>query len=173
MCSSLSDAQNFDTDVVVDHPDTMSRFYLPGPETSPHNRELMLSVLRDEWDGSPTRHNQVDAEWISRLSLHLDLLIDMRVDHVREWISSNLARFKTGHANIEALRRTFETAIIDLRANVQLCRMKCDSCHLLCLRGRLHDHGPEEPHHCQTSHRCVHTCDFCESDSEEKTCGFT
>jgi hypothetical protein len=49
-------------------------------------------------------------------------------------------RFQGGHAAIEDLRRRFSTVlVIEMKANVQLCRAQCASCHLLCIRSRLHD----------------------------------
>ena len=43
-----------------------------------------------------------------------------------------LSCFQTGHANTEKLCRTFKIAIVDLKAG-QLHKVKCTSCHLLCL----------------------------------------
>jgi len=154
---------------VIDRTDTPSRFFLPGQATQPNTAELALSVLRHAWDRSQLRQHKPDHEWTADLGLYLAGLVEIRVERVREWISSNLARFKTSHANIEALRRSLETAIVDLNENIQLCGMQCGSCHLLCIRNRRH----EGSHHCQTSHECVHICDFMnEHPEEQKLCGF-
>jgi hypothetical protein len=104
-----------------------------------------------------------DSEWVSNLTLHLDRLAEIRVEHVREWISLNLSRFQTSHANIEDLRREFESATVDLKAGVKLCMGKCASCHLLCVQSRFH----EGVHDCRTSHECAHMCDFLHDESEE------
>jgi hypothetical protein len=112
-----------------------------------------------------------DDEWIAQLSIFLDDVADMRINHVREWITSNLSRFKTSHANVDNLRRTFDDASVDLKANVQLCKMQCASCNLFCLRNRGHE--AEEPHDCQTDHHCGHLCDLGEEHpEEEKDCGY-
>ncbi|KAG1739641.1 hypothetical protein EDD22DRAFT_922084 [Suillus occidentalis] len=62
--------------------------------------------------------------------------------------------------------RTFGSATIDLKSNLQLCKLKCASCELLCIQSRLHD----GQHHCQTSHACIHSCDFCALFGETKAC---
>src|SRR5579863_7609210 len=61
---------------------------------------------------------------------------------------------------IEELRRTFDSAVIDLRARVQLCRSQCAICELFCVRSRLH----KDSHDCLTSHECIHDCTLCQRD---------
>jgi hypothetical protein len=51
-----------------------------------------------------------------------------------------------------------------MKTNVQLCGAQCASCHLLCVRSRLH----EGDHSCNTDHKCEFNCGFCEDD---KSCG--
>jgi hypothetical protein len=151
----------------VDKPDTSARFFFASAGTQDAARELALTTLRNDWDQVHSRQLMSDALWTSHLSAYLEHLAEMRVEHVREWIALNLSRFQTGHANIEDLRRTFESAIVDLKAGVQLCKTKCASCHLLCVQSRLHDGA----HDCQTSHECIHVCDFCGNDvGEPKHC---
>ena len=148
----------------MDKPDTSVRFFLAQAGIQHAAREQALAVLRDTWDQSHSRQLMPDSEWASNLSIYLNDLAEIRVEHVREWITLNLSRFQTGHANIEELRRTFENAIVDLKAGVQLCKAKCASCHLLCLQSRLHD----GPHDCQTSHECIHMCSFCDDNGGER-----
>jgi hypothetical protein len=107
-----------------------------------------------------------DPDWTANLASHINGLIDLRVSHVRLWLDSNLERFQTGHATIEDLRRQFDNTVIEMRANVQLCRAICKSCRLLCVLRRFH----EGDHSCQTSHDCAHRCRFC-NDDEQKSCG--
>ena len=148
-------------------PDTTSRLFLAGGGLHAAEREIALADLRHASNQSHSRQLMADADWSSKLALHLEHLVNLRIDHVREWITSNLSRFQTAHANIEELRRTFESAIVDLKANVQLCTAQCASCHLLCVRSRLH----EGPHHCQTTHDCIYVCDFCNGlPAENKSC---
>ena len=137
----------------------------------PEARETIFAALRSSWTAEQSRQSIGDTEWTKQLSKYLDRMVDMRVDHVRDWVSSNLQRFKSEHANIEALRRTLEGAVIDLKAGVQLCKLQCDSCHLLCLRTRFHE--IEDGHDCETSHRCTYACEFNDEHEEEtKLCGF-
>ena len=151
----------------MDIPDTTARLFLAGGGMYATERETVLAGLRHAWNQNDSRQLIADTDWSSMLSLHLEHLVNLRIDHVREWITTNLLRFQTAHANIEELRRTFESATVDLKANVQLCKMQCASCHLLCVQSRLH----EGPHHCQTTHDCVHICDFCNGiQAENKIC---
>ncbi|KAG1848072.1 hypothetical protein DFJ58DRAFT_746884 [Suillus subalutaceus] len=96
-------------------------------------------------------------------------LVNLRVAHVREWISSNVARFQSGQASIDELMRAFESATVDLKSNLQLCKLKCENCELLCIQSRLHD----GQHDCQTTHDCTHSCDFCASSGETKACSMS
>jgi len=130
-------------------------------------REEALATLRGTWDQAHSRQLIPDAEWALKLSVHLNNMAEMRVEHVREWITLNLSRFQASHANIEELRRAFESVTVDLKAGVQLCKAKCASCHLLCVQSRLH----ESSHDCQTSHECIQVCDFCDDEpGERKNC---
>lgn len=151
----------------MDKPDTSARFSLQGAESHGLADEDALVVLQDTWDQIHSRLRISDAEWCMNLSSHLEHLVELRIEHVREWITVNLSRFHTAHANIGELRRKFESATVDLRASVQLCKTQCPSCHLLCIKKRLH----EGDHDCQTSHKCIHPCDFCDGDSAgQKNC---
>lgn len=107
-----------------------------------------------------------DPDWMVDLASYISGLIDRRVNHVRLWLDSNLERFQTGHSAVEDLRRQFNNMVIEMRANVQLCGAHCASCHLHCVRSRLH----EGDHSCQTTHKCLHGCGFCKED-ESKPCG--
>ena len=124
----------------------------------------LSSLLALLTPGTP-RQLMPDSEWVGELATHLCRLVDLRVNHVKRWLDSNLERFEGGHAAIEDLRRSFDRMVIEMMANVQLCRAQCASCHLFCIRGRLH----EGPHDCQTTHKCVHLCEFC--DDTMKPCG--
>ncbi|KIM92371.1 hypothetical protein PILCRDRAFT_417 [Piloderma croceum F 1598] len=125
--------KNFDTDAVVNLPDTTARLFLAGGGMYAAERETVLAGLRRAWNQNDSRQLIADTDWISMLSLHLEHLVNLRIDHVREWITTNLLRFQTAHANIEELRRTFESATVDLKANVQLCKMHQEhSCTSLC-----------------------------------------
>jgi hypothetical protein len=117
--------------------------------------------------GRPVTPQQLtrDSEWVGELASHISKLIDLRVNHVQLWLDSNLRRFQDGHASIEDLRRRFDGMVIEMRANVQLCRAQCTLCNLPCIRSELHNGA----HGCETSHKCTHPCAFC--SNSRKSCG--
>ncbi|KAJ6534677.1 hypothetical protein DFH09DRAFT_932195, partial [Mycena vulgaris] len=161
--------KNFDTDELIGKPDSPAQFFLSTSE-APARREAMLVILQNSWDQLDRRPFTTDTEWTRDLSGYLDGLVELRIQHVYEWISSNLSRFKTSHANMEMLRRVFESTIVDLRANVEICGTQCANCQLKCLLSRRHD--PSIPHDCRTSHACPLQCDFGdEHPTTEKMCG--
>ncbi|KAA1477855.1 hypothetical protein DENSPDRAFT_933970 [Dentipellis sp. KUC8613] len=159
--------KNLDTDLPTEKPDSDAMFFVEGSLGSLSDRDVALVTLRTEWHGASLRQHKPDGEWLHELILHLDSLVDLRIDRVREWISVNVARFQTGHASIEDLRRTFNNACVELKASVKLCKAQCATCQLFCVQGRLH----EGPHDCKTTHKCIHDCGFCAKDGIEKPCG--
>ncbi|KAH8993667.1 hypothetical protein EDB83DRAFT_2304539 [Lactarius deliciosus] len=162
----LEPLKNFDSDLKVESDDTSACFAISDREPpSPEEIEMCLSALRESHRPGTPRQFKSDSEWVGELASHLSGLIDLRINHVRLWLDSNLGRFQGGHAAIEDLRRRFDSLIIEMKANVQLCKVQCASCHLLCIRSRLHDGD----HGCQTPHKCAHTCEFCKDST--KSCG--
>ncbi|KIJ64840.1 hypothetical protein HYDPIDRAFT_40028 [Hydnomerulius pinastri MD-312] len=159
--------RNLDTDITIDIPDTGYCFFLAAGQAQDALREHTLSVLRETWEQGPLRQQMPDPEWVEGLSQHLETIVNMRIDHVREWLTTNMSRFQAGHASIEDLGRTFESATVDLKSNVTLCKLQCASCQLLCVKSRFH----QGQHECQTDHFCIHECDFClENSGEYKSC---
>jgi len=153
---------------VIEREDTEAQFLLAGPEAPMGDRELRLKTLRESWDRTNARQHADDSEWISHLAHYLNHLVDLRTARVDKWLESNTQRFQAGNASIEELRRTFDSAIIDLRASIQLCGSQCATCSLLCIQSRLH----EGTHNCLTSHECIHACTFCQRDFlTAKPCG--
>ena len=143
---------------------------LAGPDAPVADRESSLETLRDSWDQITSRQHVDDFEWTSDLVQYLNRLVDLRTAHVDKWLKLNVQRFQAGNASIEELRRTFDSAVIDLRAGVQLCRSQCGTCNLFCIQSRLH----EGSHNCLTSHECIHDCTFCQRDfMTSKPCGQT
>ncbi|KAN0134234.1 hypothetical protein V8E53_008006 [Lactarius tabidus] len=122
---ALEPLKCLDTDLVIQAEDTEARFLLTGPETLAADLEHHFSILRDSWDRSTYRQQADRSEWVSDLGQHLTRLVDLRVAHVEEWLRSNTQSFKAQNASMEELRRAFESAVIDLRASVQLCRSEC------------------------------------------------
>jgi hypothetical protein len=152
--------QTFDSDLVIEGEDTEAQFLLAGPETQVADRESRLQILRESWDRTNARQHIDDSEWIAGLAQHLTHIVDLRVARVERWLKSNTQRFRAGDSNIDELRRAFDSAIIDLRASIQLCGSRCAACQLFCAQSRMH----EGSHDCLTSHECIHDCTFCESD---------
>ncbi|KAG1809706.1 uncharacterized protein BJ212DRAFT_1448752 [Suillus subaureus] len=162
--------ENLDNDVPIDMPDTSSEFSLvTGGVQQSSSREATLQVLCHAWGDYNSRHYVSEDIWIENLTTHINNLVGLRIAHVGEWILSNVARFQSGQASIDELMRAFDSATVDLRSNCQLCKLKCASCELLCIQSRLHD----GQHTCQTSHACIHPCDFCVSSGETKACSMS
>ena len=166
--------QNLDTDVPIDCSDGDARFFVANVEHSQNkSREEALHALVTEWDEFDSRQLIPDAQWAQELTQHLEELVEMRIDHVRAWVESNLVRFQAGHASVMELQRTLESAVIDLKSSVQLCRMQCQSCQLFCIRNRFH----EDAHECKTTHTCTQSCEYCaeagEHEGEGKKCLMT
>ena len=133
------------------------------------DHERALTTLRDSWAQTIQRQHTDDSKWHSDLVQYLTRLVDLRIAHVENWLESNVQRFEGEHASIEELRRTFDSAVIDLRASVELCRSQCGSCNLICVQGsRSHNAS----HDCFTKHRCIHSCSACERESRPaQPCG--
>ncbi len=151
--------------------DSNARFFVPNVEHSQNmSPEELLHALFTEWDEFDFRQLLPDTQWAQKLAQHLEDLAEMRIDHVRAWVKSNLMRFQAGHASVMELHRTLESAVIDLKSSVQLCRMQCVSCQLFCIRNRLH----EDAHDCNTTHTCTQPCEYCaeagEHEGEGKKC---
>ena len=69
---------------------------------------------------------------------------------------------------MEELLRAFNIAVIDLRASLELCKLECDNCYLLCMQSRFH----EGEHDCLADHDCIHKCAFCDKKViPKKPCG--
>lgn len=153
-------------DTAIECDDTPARFTISERErASPADIEMHLTILRESWSRQTPRQSIPDSVWTSKLASYISGSIDLRVNHVQLWLDSNLKRFHAGHAAVEDLRRRFDNMVIEMRTNSQLCRAQCPSCHLLCVRSRLH----EGDHSCETIHKCNYDCAFCKY--EAKPCG--
>ncbi|KZV72346.1 hypothetical protein PENSPDRAFT_649928, partial [Peniophora sp. CONT] len=166
--------KNLDTDTVIDCLDSTTQFFISSSDSDPRQRDIMLEDMRHNWDNYYQRQTMPDSEFFAALSQYLAELVEMRINHVRQWVNENLARFQTGHDSIDGLRRTLDAAVIDLKAGTQLCGSQCASCELLCIKGRSHDEST--PHDCLTTHECMHICSYCDSADESesrtvKACG--
>ena len=167
--------QNLDTDMPIDSPDTDARFFVANVEHSENlAREEILYALVTEWEEFDSRQLVPDTQWAEELAQYLENLAEIRIDHVRAWVKSNLTRFQAGHASVMELQRTLESAVIDLKSSVQLCQMQCATCQLFCIQNRFH----EDAHDCKTRHTCTQSCEYCAragelEGGEEKKCSMT
>ena len=156
----------------IDLPDTPHQLFIGAGGDQFVSRERMLTVLRTAWEGHGSRQYTTEDEWIAGLTHHLENIVNLRIAHVREWLDQNLSRFQAAaggvgsHASIDDLKRLFESSIVDLRGNVQLCGLTCVGCQLRCVQSRMHEGG----HDCQSDHVCVHECDFCVALEEHRPC---
>ena len=148
--------------------DTAAQFTISNREQvqpAPNEIETCHSTLLLSRKSRTPRQFMPDSEWISGLESHLNRLIDSRVDHVQYWMDSNLERFESGHTAIVDIRRRFDSLVIEMKTNFQLCGAQCASCRLFCVRRRLHT----SKHSCQTAHKCVRECEVCEGPTHR--CG--
>lgn len=160
--------QDFDTNNIIDKPDTDSQFFLSdaGSDTGQildnSANSIILAKLRSTWSSYNLRHEVPDeASWFEELNQYLEYIVQLRLDHVAEWLLTNTSRFPAAHAEVEALRRRFSGLSIDMKANVKLCAMTCSLCYQLCLLARHHE-GVHDC--CDTSHQCARVCAFGHED---------
>ena len=148
--------------MLIDLPDTPHQLSIDGGGDQFVSRERTLTFLRMTWEDHSSRQYTTEDDWLAGLTHHLETIVNLRIAHVREWLDQNLSRFRAvggdgSHASIDELQRRFESSIVDLKGNFQLCGMACAGCQLRCVKSRMH----EGAHDCQSDHLCVHECDFC------------
>ncbi|KAI0253465.1 hypothetical protein BJV78DRAFT_1153081 [Lactifluus subvellereus] len=115
--------KNLDTDLIVEGDDSEAYFAISEREqVSPAEIEMRLAALRDSWSISAPRQSMPGSDWTTNIASYINGLVDLRVNHVRLWLDSNLERFQGGHAAIEDLRRRFDNMVIEMRTNAQFCR---------------------------------------------------
>lgn len=128
-----------DTDEVIAHNDTNSVFWLSiRDEGNPYARRDALLKLREAWSTDLERQHSPEADYVLALATHLQGLVTTRILHVGAWIDSNVSRFSSEHAEIQTLRRQFETLSRELSTGVEICAMKCSTCSLRCVEGKRH-----------------------------------
>ncbi|OAX35065.1 hypothetical protein K503DRAFT_664800, partial [Rhizopogon vinicolor AM-OR11-026] len=87
--------KNLDDDVPIGMPDTPSEFSLAtGGTQQSSSREAALQVLSRTWGDYNSRQHVSEDVWVENLTAHIDHLVNLRINHVNEWISSNVARFQ-------------------------------------------------------------------------------
>jgi hypothetical protein len=126
-----------------------------------------LALLQASWSEYSDRSITDEEDWVSGLADHLEGLVHRRIHTVQTWIVINTSRFTEADASIGALQRTFNHMSNDIKTSIQLCKLKCNDCHLKCLNVRTH----EGLHDCRTDHRCQHMCHYMESHESPVPCG--
>ncbi|KDQ16740.1 hypothetical protein BOTBODRAFT_53828 [Botryobasidium botryosum FD-172 SS1] len=157
----LEPLKDMDTDKALPSDDSNAVFYIRNPEIPLDEEARMkaqfLSKLRESWSfHAPMRQTMPDTDWIKQLALHLQVLTQERIQHVRNWITTNISRFSEDNAEIRNLQRAFQDGIVEIQGNIELCGSVCAFCSLLCVQGKQH----EDSHDCGTSHNCVQNCEF-------------
>jgi hypothetical protein len=161
--------QDLDSNQALEVVGATSRFFLSSSAQDGEAIRHMaaLEALFKSWPDYCQRLSTTDEQWFPSLCEHLDQLVQERIDVVQRWINLNTSRFTENTSAMETLRRESNSIIAELRANVQLCGMKCKLCHLHCLAPRHHDSN----HDCLTSHGCIRPCDFIDQHCATDTCG--
>ncbi|KAI0751604.1 hypothetical protein C8Q80DRAFT_1158354 [Daedaleopsis nitida] len=150
---------DFDTAMLIEMPDTRSCLFIEnGPQGQPPSREDALRGLCSDWDGHLERFDSTETDWNQHLQDALNEIVDLRIEHVREWVTANTSKYPETHPDVQGLHRAFDALAVDVKTSVKLCGMHCVSCNLHCIRGRHH----EGDHDCQTDHRCPRTCQYTE-----------
>ena len=157
-------------------PDSSCRFYLPdaddvGVESSQQRNAYIQTLLQPVLQLDDQQRFSTDQNgWVQSLEKHLDDLVTLRVNHVREWLNLNMARFDQGLPQLLEVRRTFDNLIITLKAGTKICGLQCSHCQLSCISVYHHD----GQHSCQTSHRCPSRCSYDNEhdDGSSHGCGF-
>ena len=135
-------------------------FYLAGanPQMLP---EECLAALRASWEGRCNRFRMPEDDFLAAFNQYLQTLVDTRIHQVRTWLEQNTERYRE-NAEVQLLYRQFEELTKELKGGLALCGAQCAECSLLCINGRQHNGS----HNCNTSHKCVHLCEF--SDQHEQ-----
>ncbi len=142
-------------------PDTESVLYLSGVENEEQEAdgsEACLTKLQGTWSEFTARPDTPENIWVEDLDTFLNRIAYDRIALVKAWLDVNMARFKTDTTHFESIRRSFEGMAVSLRANIQLCKLQCGVCQLLCIRRKYHSGS----HQCGTSHQCPKPCDYSE-----------
>lgn len=131
-------------------------------------QDKCLINLLGRWDRYATRQQEEDAAWVHDLDEYLAQVAALRLQHVEVWLTANMGRFMTDATVVDTIHRSFEATAVSLKVGVQLCKLSCADCQLLCLLGRHHD----GPHSCRTDHHCSHSCQFVDAHGgSSENCG--
>lgn len=154
--------QNLDTNQTIEHSDTdvILPLDLPSSITDLSTREEILDCLAEAFCCEKRRD---DPEWTLALAEHIVDLVVRRLQHVNQWVHSNIARFPAEHADIQELCRQLAQLSRQVHSETEICGTHCSKCRLLCIKGRRHN----DVHDCRTDHRCSYQC-----SKDSAQCGF-
>ncbi|CAG8720144.1 4553_t:CDS:10, partial [Racocetra persica] len=109
-----------------------------------------------------------DSEWIDYLDKFFKLIINRRINRVREWYTRNLSRFSQDHNEIVIANYALDQEISRLSLFWNACRLRCDKCGYACLKASRHDDDRDDINHdCLTDHLCHHSCEFEAAHTDE------
>jgi hypothetical protein len=71
-------------------PDSGLRLFLSTAGADVPAREIMLNDIQRTWDRFILRNDQTEEDWISGLTSYLNDVVELRINYVHEWMTSNL-----------------------------------------------------------------------------------
>ncbi|KAL5634326.1 hypothetical protein ACGC1H_002410 [Rhizoctonia solani] len=114
-----------------------------------------------------SRSQMPDPDYMEALQESLDIILDRRLALVELWINVNTDNLPAENQDLREFHRMFDSLKQDMKAAIQLCRDRCASCGLQCIRALSH---PQE-HDCSTDHKCKFHCEVVDDHSELPPCG--
>ncbi|KAG8723550.1 hypothetical protein FRC09_002858 [Ceratobasidium sp. 395] len=173
-CTEEGPLKNMDTDEELDSNDEDISFFVSeftGGTSSENDAAVELSlqalIKLSSSTAGPRQHVQ-DGAYVEAIQDLLYQSLDRRIDQVRNWTTTNVARFPSSNQDIRNLFGKINSAALAMRAAVRICSATCSECQLHCLRPYRH---ADEGHHCGTDHRCIFDCAIVEEHSEKEPCG--
>ncbi|KAG9300637.1 hypothetical protein G9A89_023435 [Geosiphon pyriformis] len=105
-----------------------------------------------------------DSQWLEQLETFVKFIIQRRVKRVQQWFARNTNRFEKEQNEIIITNYVFEQEISRLSLFWNFCRLRCNSCGLLCMKASRHsDNEQDMTHDCLTDHKCHSECQFSEA----------
>ncbi|CAG8550727.1 10371_t:CDS:10, partial [Funneliformis caledonium] len=102
-----------------------------------------------------------DGQWIEKYDKFLKFIINRRIGRVQQWFNKNTSRFPNDNNEIKITSYALEQEITKLNLFWNICRLRCDSCSLACLKTSRHDDNEKDmSHDCLTDHLCHFRCFF-------------
>ncbi|RIA83800.1 hypothetical protein C1645_833247 [Glomus cerebriforme] len=107
------------------------------------------------------RGETADSQWVEKYDKFLKFIIKRRIDRVQQWFNKNTSRFPNDHNEIKITSYALEQEITKLNLFWNICRLRCNSCGMTCLKTSRHDDNEKDMgHDCLTDHLCHFRCFF-------------